>query len=214
MLSRPKDGWTTVTLGNFKVRASFLLDVPKNCTDAAIDHLRTGLPLRLVFETEDYGEFYTISNTSQTFIFWDENPKKGVQVVDVGAKEVIDQIYADITQYLPSWCGARWDHYDDGRKTYLGDNLKVLKELLDIVAQKEKQRRSKDELDDEDFYFDEADGFYDHETEKDTLKEQEQRNEEAKGPDEVQHKGMTREELIEYDAEFGYFDEIDGYDND
>ena len=47
MLSKPENGWTKVTLGDFQTEASYLVDLPFDWLRSCIHSLRSDLPLSL-----------------------------------------------------------------------------------------------------------------------------------------------------------------------
>ena len=53
MLSRPKNGWSTLKIGNFSSRVSYLTDVPYECLNACLAALKYNIPLIL-----QYSEYF------------------------------------------------------------------------------------------------------------------------------------------------------------
>lgn len=60
MLSRPQHGWTTISIGSFKDRASYMTDVSTDCLDAFIYGTEKGVPVTIYFDAEGYGYYVVV----------------------------------------------------------------------------------------------------------------------------------------------------------
>lgn len=54
MLSKPKDGWTTVKIGEFESEASYLVDIPFNWLNACLTGLTNKVPITLFIDEETH----------------------------------------------------------------------------------------------------------------------------------------------------------------
>lgn len=111
MLSRPKYGWTTVTIGDFSKSASYIRDVPNEVLDGMIHSYKTDNPFCVYFDAEG-DDFTVVSDWYETSIIHNETLKQYEITRDDLAREIIEDIEADIE----GWATWTLDENDSDRK--------------------------------------------------------------------------------------------------
>lgn len=107
MLSKPKYGWSTLKIGNFTSRISYLTDVPFDSLNASLASLKYGTSLSIGFDAEGW-EFDIMSNKLCTFIIMNNEEGEDVLIKEsVSKEELIKEIVDDIELNVSEW--AFWD---------------------------------------------------------------------------------------------------------
>lgn len=125
MLSKPENGWTQFSLGNFTSRASYLTDIPQKCIKAFTEALRDVTVAIVNFDAEGW-EFslYCFNNISIIYMN-DENGEPQEFYIDMGIKEVAREFIEDLERDYLAW--QLWNFPRYIKKDY---DLSELKELL------------------------------------------------------------------------------------
>ena len=139
MLSKPRFGWTNVTIGNFDGRASYLIDVPMDCLISFINSLKYGIPASVFFDEE--GTTFTLVTElyNNTYII-SERENTELLTIDKSFLDLAKELIKDIEDNLDNW--VLWqDYYEeseedlDKRRSLMNCRLEKLKEL--VYAKKE-----------------------------------------------------------------------------
>lgn len=135
MLSKPKYGWTDITLGDFTGRGSYLTDIPIDLLNAFINALRDFIPAS-VFFNEEGSEFTLVSHYDGTYIIVEREDKPELISVDIRFIELIKEVINDIESDIKGW--ADWMCYCDltveelaERENLLKIKIEELKNLLE-----------------------------------------------------------------------------------
>ena len=136
MLSKPRYGWTNVTIGEFQGRASYLTDVPMDCLISFINSFKYGIPASVFFDEE--GSTFTLVTESynNTYII---SEREDTELININKRflDLAKELIKDIEDNLEDW--VFWeDYYDDSedtlnkRRKLINDRLEKLKELVFI----------------------------------------------------------------------------------
>lgn len=132
MLSKPSVGWTTVKLGDFEDRASYLTDVPHDCLDAFIYTLENHRPAVVFFDAEGWN-YHIVFSYYTTYILMEKDELE-VYEVELDFTELAKELVDDIEQNIDDW--ANWDIcFEDEfieNKKLLEEKTFILKELLKL----------------------------------------------------------------------------------
>ena len=136
MLSTPQCGWSTMKIGKFKKKVSYLTDVPNDLLHAMINFLETGSGAA-TFECEPYKFDLILShNFAKTdaavpyIVSW----KRKIYVENVSVIELAAEVYHDIKTDLDAW--SEWGHETTTpeivkqNKQIITKNLEHLEKLL------------------------------------------------------------------------------------
>lgn len=106
MLEKPEHGWSTITLGEWSDRCSYVDDVPYMLLDAVLSVLRTWRPAVVEFDAEGYG--YVVGFTTYyTFSVSDRGEeKKEFSAVDRDIESLAAELCKDIKSNIDDW--ASW----------------------------------------------------------------------------------------------------------
>lgn len=111
MLSKPKNGWTTVSIGEFEAEAGYLVDIPFDWLNACLTGLRNKVPITL-FINEEGSEEFIVSYYEVTHIVIDRDEKpecmtyRNIDFMDI-ARAVIE----DMKLYFEDW--VHWSPYEE-----------------------------------------------------------------------------------------------------
>ena len=102
MLSRPKAGWSELTLGDFKAPVSFLTDIPFDWVRACLSSLKYGIPAAFFLDSEgttttivvNFATTYIISSSDLSVTYMSD-----IFVTDF-AKMLIEDIRRDFDDWL------------------------------------------------------------------------------------------------------------------
>ena len=136
MLSKPKYGWTDITLGDFAGRGSYLTDIPVDLLNAFINALRDFIPASVFFD-EEGSEFTLVSHFNGTYIIVEREEKPELISVDIRFVELIKEVINDIESDIEGW--ADWMCYYDLTEEELTQRENLLKskieELKNLISE-------------------------------------------------------------------------------
>ena len=130
MFSKPRYGWSDVSLGNFKGRCSYLTDVPVDILNAFINAIKYDLPASVFFE-EEGSEFILVSSLYNTYIISDRKETKLYQS-EISIFELAKEVISDIETNLDEWIDwMNYQDYDSKERTFLlSSKIEELKKLV------------------------------------------------------------------------------------
>lgn len=101
MLSKPVHGWTDITIGDWKDRASYLTSVPCDMLDKVADILEYRLPTCVYCDAEGW-EYIIVFEHFETFIIHQE--EKNVLIsIDIKIEDIAKELLKDIKDYFEDW---------------------------------------------------------------------------------------------------------------
>lgn len=109
MLSKPLNGWSTVTIGTFNVKASDLVDIPIDWLKACIFGIRENSTIAL-FLDEEGSECYIASYYGVTYVIVDRDEVQ-IYSFDIDYRELAKEILEDIKTYSKEW--EEWNPFCD-----------------------------------------------------------------------------------------------------
>lgn len=101
MLSRPVHGWTDITIGDWKDRASYLTSVPCDMLDKVADILENRLPTCVYCDAEGW-EYIIVFDHFTTFIIHQEESNQLISV-DIKIEDIAKELLKDIKDYFEDW---------------------------------------------------------------------------------------------------------------
>lgn len=112
MLSKPKHGWTTVTVdGRTLGSASYCTDVPNDTLTAFIKYFKKGRPINIVYDGEGT-EFGLVTFDDQLYaIYIDDNGLPTINEIDATVKDLALEVIDDIRSNPRAW--AEWNYIPD-----------------------------------------------------------------------------------------------------
>lgn len=113
MLSKPKDGWTDVTVGDFKGVGSYTTDVPIDVLNAFINALKYSIPASVYFD-EEGSEFTLVSYYEDTYIIIERKDRELVHL-NIDFFDLAKEVVKDIEDYLDDW--VNWMCFYDMSET-------------------------------------------------------------------------------------------------
>ena len=130
MLSKPKHGWSKITIGNWSDRCSYLDDVPFMLLNSLEQSCRMHKPVSVKFDAEGY-EYIIIFDWFETHIISDKEDDYTHTVVSIDRDELAKELISDILNNLPDWaswyyCRMTEDQIEERKK-----DLTVLCEILE-----------------------------------------------------------------------------------
>lgn len=134
MLSKPKYGWTDVTIGDWTGKLSYIDDVPVVLLDAFFNVFSDRKPEVVYFDGEGINYWIVFDLSDTIIITEDENCQYSVSRQDVGVRELGIQMVANIDNNIKAW--AYWtidDNNAEGckeRKELLYNKLKRLRDAI------------------------------------------------------------------------------------
>lgn len=135
MLSKPKFGWTTINIGDWSDRASYLSDIHLDLLDALIKNFNYAYTATIVEYDAEGWEGYILINKDETYIFSTnvyQEPKK----IDIESEVLVKEIIKDIEENLDDW--STWSIYCD-KKMYPKQYKKEKKENKSLILKKIKK---------------------------------------------------------------------------
>ena len=132
MLTKPDCGWTTVTLGNFTDRASYLTNVPDELLHALIYGIETYNPASVQFDAEGWDYTITFRPLETYIVRIKEEPE--LFVIDAGIYEIAREVLTDIERDLDAWMEWNTDDYCENLSS-LSKKISRLKWLISLTEQ-------------------------------------------------------------------------------
>lgn len=128
MLSRPKIGWTTITIEDFTAEGSYLADIPFDWLRACLNGLQYDLPVALFIEEE--GSTCTIvTEWIYTYIIIHRDDSPEMRTLPIDRLDIISELVDDFEAYFEDWV-TEFDEKESDDKTARRTELR---ELLDSV---------------------------------------------------------------------------------
>lgn len=122
MLAKPLHGWTNVSIGDFKERASYLTDIPNDCLDAFIYAVNKNLPVVVYFDAEGY-DYLLVACCFESYIVTTKEKLEVLQF-DVGLIGLANELINDIKKHIDEW--SNWLSYRNHTKREIRKNKRVL----------------------------------------------------------------------------------------
>ena len=143
MLSKPKFGWTDITIGDWTGKLSYIDDVPVVLLNAFYNVFSNQKPEVICFDAEGVNYWIVFDLLDTIIITEDENCQYSVSRQNVGVRVLGMQMWNDIYRELKDW--AYWAIDDNNAKDY--DERKELlhnklQQLEDIILYEMEQRLS------------------------------------------------------------------------
>lgn len=127
MLSKPKNGWSTVSIGEFEAEASYLVDIPYDWLNACLTGLSSKVPVTL-FINEEGSEEFIVSYYEVTHIIIDQGSESEcITYRDIDFMDIAKAVIEDIKLYLEDW--VEWSPYEDTEEKWEKRRIE-LKELI------------------------------------------------------------------------------------
>lgn len=102
MLSKPRSGWSDLTLGDFRGSVSFLTDIPFDWLRACINGLKYVIPAAFFFD-EEGSSGYIVSDLYATYVIIQHNGTELTLVKGIGLKKFAEMLLHDIREHLEDW---------------------------------------------------------------------------------------------------------------
>ena len=110
MLSKPTAGWTTITLGEKKISASYLTDVPFDLAKGIIETKMDKTPHAVTIDAESAGTYIILFDVYQTYII-EEDFEPKIFLFEKNIEELSKELASDLEKYFKDW--LLWeDDYD------------------------------------------------------------------------------------------------------
>ncbi len=129
MLGKPKYGWTTISIGDWSDRCSYLTDVPYCIFNAIEKVLRVHTPAVATFDAEGWENIIVFDEFNTYIISGKSDHGMMFKEVDVKIKALAEEFLSDIEENIDLW--SQWgfdmseDEIDERRK-----DLEVFCEIL------------------------------------------------------------------------------------
>ena len=101
MISTPKYGWSTITIGDWSERCSYLDDVPFMLLSAIDKVLRMHVPCAVRFDAEGF-EYIIVFDENETHII-ELNDKITYHTIEIYIEYIVKELIADIRNDLEEW---------------------------------------------------------------------------------------------------------------
>ena len=131
MFSKPKNGWTEITISDdiseFKAPASYITNIPNDCLDTFIYALENHCSVVIDFDAEGW-EYKLICSEYDTYIIEDKDECK-VYHFNITLNKIVKEFLNDLENNIEDW--VLWDCYDDD------DDETIMSDILyDIYVDK------------------------------------------------------------------------------
>ena len=143
MLSKPKDGWTTVSIEDFESEASYLVDIPFDWLNACLTGMVNKVPITL-FIDEEGSEVFIVSYYDVTHVIVDRaDLPESITYRNIDFMDITNGIIEDIKLYFEDW--VRWSPYEDTEEEckIRSVHLKKLIKETEKALKKEAERCNK-----------------------------------------------------------------------
>lgn len=101
MLSRPEDGWSEISIGNWSDRCSYLTDVAVDLLEAVLRAYQTGSVQAVEIEAEGY--VYIIVFGSWEIYVITVGESNALTTIDATIDDVAEQLVRDVKKNLADW---------------------------------------------------------------------------------------------------------------
>ncbi len=143
MLSKPKYGWTTITIEDWQTEASYLFDVPFEWLRACLNAMEYNIPICL-FVDEEGSCCYINSYYNNTYIIIERDETTLHNCRNTDFFDLTYSLITDIKHHFEDW--VKWYPYEESEDDFIR-RKKELKRLIDktensLYAAAEKRRKS------------------------------------------------------------------------
>lgn len=133
MLDTPRHGWSTVKIGGWSEKCSYLEDVPFLLLESLEKACRTGNPAAAKFDAEGY-DYIIVFDEHETHIITETDTGYELKTVETTPGELARELVADIRNDISGW--SRWLDYGDMSDDELQERTKDLSVLCDILERR------------------------------------------------------------------------------
>lgn len=109
MLSKPKYGWSTITIGDWSDRCSYLTDVPFQLLEAMCDSCKNHKPAAETFDAEGW-DYTIIFDWLEIHIIISKDSFE-LKTIEINRDELAKELVEDIRNNIDEW--ASWIDYGD-----------------------------------------------------------------------------------------------------
>lgn len=102
MLSRPKGGWSTITIGSWSDRCSYLDDVPVILLKGFVESCITHRPAAMKFDAEGY-EYIIVVDWTATHIITNKNDDFELITQNIDRDVLATKLIVDIRENIKEW---------------------------------------------------------------------------------------------------------------
>ena len=102
MLSKPRSGWSTITIGEWSDRCSYLTDVPYDLANALLAGTRDHKTTAVSFDAEGW-EYTIVFEWLHTHIITNKDNKYKLYSFGIGRDQMAAEFIADIRENLDDW---------------------------------------------------------------------------------------------------------------
>ena len=102
MFSKPKYGWTHVSIGDFDGSASYITDVPIDVLDAFIDFYKLHKNICVDFDEEGSTFVLVVVSDIDIYII-SEREQIITYKIDTNINELTNEIISDFEKYIKDW---------------------------------------------------------------------------------------------------------------
>jgi hypothetical protein len=111
MLSKPRYGWTNVTIGDFSERASYLTDVPIQCLQSFVSMLKYKLPFAVNFDAEGWEYVVVITDFEAHILSNKCDNGHFYKWIDIRKEDLAKELISDIENHFDCWVDWMCDEY-------------------------------------------------------------------------------------------------------
>lgn len=139
MLSKPKHGWSEITISSWSDRCSYIDDVPFMLLEAMEESCRVNKPVSVKFDAEGW-DYIIVFDQFETHIIT-TNPNDvdtefgnfDYYTIEVDRDELAKELITDIRKYIDYW--TKWDGYCENAD-YVEERKKDLLVLCDVIEKR------------------------------------------------------------------------------
>ena len=140
MLSKPHGGWSTITIGDWSDRCSYLTDVPYDLTGALETAIRTHKTTLATFDAEGW-EYTIVFEWLYTHIITNKDGEHKLYTFEIGRDQIAAELIKDIRENLDGW--ACWVDFDRHRMS--DDQFNERKADLEVYCDMIEKRMPSDD---------------------------------------------------------------------
>lgn len=133
MLDTPRHGWSTIKIGGWSDRCSYLDDVPFMLPKALEEACRTGRPVSVKFDAEGY-EYIIVFDEYEAHIITETDTGHELKTIETTPRALERELIADIRKDISGW--SSWPDYGDMSDDELQERTKDLSMLCDILEKR------------------------------------------------------------------------------
>lgn len=130
MLSKPVNGWTTVSIKDFQAEASYLVDIPFQWLNACLSGFRYKIPVSL-FIDEEGSECFITTYYDGTYIIMDRDDEVACSTYrDIDFMDITEMLLSDIRKYFENW--IVWSPYEDTETDFQRRRVELSKLIQEV----------------------------------------------------------------------------------